>query len=207
VSFANRYSAALKYSHGSHDDTVDQLLGGLTDDDLGHEEGNSTNRLVAADALQEAGRDEEAGHLRGKYPIQIDDSGKVRRAPTDGEREEFKQGFLTTALWQAPDVDDAGTPLTEDHDPDQIHPDSRKRMEEEADGFLHQHYHLLKDKVPGLMGEEFGQAGHDYALSRNGHGAGFFDGPYEHASELQKHAKSDGSYDLYRGDDGLIHYH
>ena len=44
-------------------------------------------------------------------------------------------------------------------------------------------------------------------LTRNGHGAGFWDGdwPEPVASRLTKSAKRFGSFDLYVGDDGKVH--
>lgn len=51
------------------------------------------------------------------------------------------------------------------------------------------------------------QAGHDFWLTRNGHGAGFWDGdwPEPQASILTELAKGFGDFDTYEGDDGLIH--
>lgn len=57
------------------------------------------------------------------------------------------------------------------------------------------------------------QAGHDFWLSRNGHGSGFFD-RCDHNSpdtvctacnELQADARGWGESDLYRGDDGKLY--
>jgi len=39
------------------------------------------------------------------------------------------------------------------------------------------------------------QTGHDFWLSRNGHGAGFFDGDYKEGDALQRAARSFGSVD------------
>ena len=49
--------------------------------------------------------------------------------------------------------------------------------------------------------------GHDLWLTRNGHGAGFWDrGLGEVGDKLTEIAKSMGSKDLYKGDDGKIHF-
>lgn len=50
-------------------------------------------------------------------------------------------------------------------------------------------------------------AGHDFWLTRNGHGSGFWDGdwPEQTGNELTKSAKSFGPFSLYMGDDGKIH--
>lgn len=51
------------------------------------------------------------------------------------------------------------------------------------------------------------RAGHDFWLTRNGHGAGFWDGdwPEPYATQLDDLSKVFGESDLYRGDDGLIY--
>lgn len=50
-------------------------------------------------------------------------------------------------------------------------------------------------------------AGFDLALTRNGHGAGFWDGDWEEpaASTLTEAAKRWGPQGLYRGDDGKVY--
>lgn len=51
-------------------------------------------------------------------------------------------------------------------------------------------------------------AGHDFWLTRNGHGAGFWDGdwPEPEGSALDAEAKKFGSVDVYVGDDGLVYF-
>ena len=51
------------------------------------------------------------------------------------------------------------------------------------------------------------QAGHDFWLTRQGHGAGFWDGdwPEPYAAMLTKGAECYGEFQTYAGDDGLIH--
>jgi hypothetical protein len=50
-------------------------------------------------------------------------------------------------------------------------------------------------------------AGHDFWLTRNGHGAGFWDGDWKepHGTALDELAKSFGQVDLYVGDDGRLY--
>ncbi len=48
--------------------------------------------------------------------------------------------------------------------------------------------------------------GHDFYLTRNGHGTGFWDRGYgDVGDELTKMAKPYGSYSLILGDDGYLH--
>ena len=51
------------------------------------------------------------------------------------------------------------------------------------------------------------QAGHDFWLTRNGHGAGFWDGdwPEPYAEMMTKGSEAYGEFDTYSGDDGLIY--
>lgn len=65
-------------------------------------------------------------------------------------------------------------------------------------------YKQNKTKIEGRESE----AGNDFWLTRNGHGAGFWDGDWEHGEELTKSAHSYGEFELYLGDDNKIyHYH
>jgi len=52
------------------------------------------------------------------------------------------------------------------------------------------------------------QGGHDFWLTRNGHGAGFWDGdwPKPQADRLTRSSKAFGEFHLYLGDDGKIYH-
>jgi hypothetical protein len=50
------------------------------------------------------------------------------------------------------------------------------------------------------------QLGHDIWLTRNGHGAGFFDRSYENEQPLMDAAKALSVVDLYLGDDGKLYF-
>ena len=50
------------------------------------------------------------------------------------------------------------------------------------------------------------QLGMDIWLTRNGHGAGFFDHSYEHETELMNAAQNLKEVDLYIGDDNKLHF-
>lgn len=52
------------------------------------------------------------------------------------------------------------------------------------------------------------QAAHDFWLTRNGHGCGFWDGdwPEPDASRLTELSKTFGEISAYKGDDGLIYF-
>lgn len=57
-----------------------------------------------------------------------------------------------------------------------------------------------------LRGLDAGQCGHDFWLTRNGHGAGFWDRGYgDLGDELTSACDPYGSCDLYVGDDGKVY--
>lgn len=84
-------------------------------------------------------------------------------------------------------------------------PETLARIISDCDAFKAATVHIQP-----LMGEDGypdeAHAGHDFWLTRNGHGAGFWDGdwPEPHASELDAAAKAAGSVDAYLGDDGKV---
>lgn len=55
-------------------------------------------------------------------------------------------------------------------------------------------------------GQDESQSGHDFWLTRNGHGVGFWDrGLGDVGDELTEYAHAYSSVDAYAGDDGLIY--
>ena len=71
---------------------------------------------------------------------------------------------------------------------------------------------LAADMIPNgcIRSNEFNeweQAGHDFWLTRCGHGAGFWDGDWpEHGDALTAISKQFGNLDPYLGDDGQIYF-
>ena len=51
-------------------------------------------------------------------------------------------------------------------------------------------------------------AGHDFWLTRNGHGCGYWDGDYPEpqATEMTDASKVFGEFNIYPGDDGAIYH-
>jgi hypothetical protein len=80
-----------------------------------------------------------------------------------------------------------------------IHDDTVKQAEKDCADF--------RDDAGDLLdGIDESQAAHDFWLTRNGHGAGFWDrGLGKVGQKLTKIAKDFGSVDLYVGDDGTIY--
>lgn len=119
--------------------------------------------------------------------------------------ERFTQGYIDAALWSS--TDDEGEPLDR-YCLDDIAPETMDRMRKDCAAFYAANIPAI-DNGPvhavGCSNEEY--AGHDFWLTRNGHGAGYWDGdwPEPAATALADRAKAFGECDLYIGDDGLIY--
>jgi hypothetical protein len=110
----------------------------------------------------------------------------------------FGRGYIEAALWSS--TDDDGESL--DHfDASNIDAATRRQMYKDCKAFKRQNRRLLRKS--GLSQE---RQGHDFWLTRNRHGAGFWDeGIGRIGNALTKAAHAFGSFDLYLGDDGKIH--
>ena len=113
------------------------------------------------------------------------------------------EDYLACALWSSVHFageDDDGTPF--DEVDAELAPEARAAMEAELQDFADLLEREGIDEIP--LSDE--QIAHDFWLTRNGHGAGFWDrGIGEIGDTLTTWAKSFGSCDLYLGDDGLIY--
>ncbi len=113
----------------------------------------------------------------------------------------FTQAYVGAALWSSMDnADDrGGEPLDANYGLGDIAPETVARMVEDCETFQ-------RDNAGDIAGGSE-RAGHDFWLTRNGHGAGIWDGdwPEEAGERLAVASHAYGSYELYVGDDGLIH--
>ncbi len=121
---------------------------------------------------------------------------------TDAQRQAFHHAFLTAMLWAG--LDDNDTPLDQNRDISDIHPNTLAGLKDDCNDFIDRNQADLL--ALDQNGYGFQQAGHDYLLSRNGHGAGFFDRDLgEVGDRLQEAAQASGQADAYVGDDGKIY--
>ena len=104
--------------------------------------------------------------------------------------------YLNTALWSSSGEGE------EDLDANYDISDIAKECKEKAKKDLEAFY---KKAEKYLEGVDEGDWAHDFWLTRNGHGAGFWDGDYEHGDALTAIAERFKEIDLYVGDDGQIH--
>ncbi|MBN9314221.1 MAG: hypothetical protein J0I99_00625 [Devosia sp.] len=127
--------------------------------------------------------------------------------------DDFTRSYLVTALWSSNDESDesGGVPLDDNYELDDLHPDVIAEAIADCQAFLAKCGTALCDGVlvrkpsSGSGPEEV--AGHDFWLTRNGHGAGFWDGDWAGplGDMLTKIAKGFGEVSLYVGDDGRIY--
>ena len=110
--------------------------------------------------------------------------------------------YLETALWSS--TNDDGSPLDDDYSVNDIAPDTILQAEFDRELLIA----LCAEKNIDLSQFDSDQIGHDFWLTRNGHGAGFWDGDYPIpiGDQLTEISKTFGSTDPYVGDDGLIHF-
>lgn len=124
--------------------------------------------------------------------------------------ESFTRHYMATALWSTNDESDesGGNPMDYNYSIDDIAPNTRARMEADCKAFYAAHSELFIDVNMTVSPDDIdGFAGHDFWLTRCGHGAGFWDGDWKEpaATILDKAAKAYGNVDLYVGDDKQIH--
>ena len=123
---------------------------------------------------------------------------------------EFTRGYITAALWSS--TGDDGEPLDATHEPEDLAAETRATMEKDCREFTKQCNDDLReysDKRALPIDAEFTAAdcaGHDFWLTRNGHGAGFWDrGIGKVGDSLTVASEKFGSVDLYIGDDGKVY--
>jgi len=126
--------------------------------------------------------------------------------------DEFTRAYIEAALWSSNDESDesGGEPMDRNYDQSDIDADTLAEMVTDCERFQRENIeHIAWDNLAHFPHRysTHERAGHDFWLTRNGHGAGFWDGDWNEpaASELTKASESFGGYDLYIGDDGLIY--
>ena len=106
--------------------------------------------------------------------------------------------YLITALWSSQDNDD--NCLDENYTIGDIDKSAIEQAEKDLDQFIDKACDLISD-----MDET--QLAHDFWLTRNHHGAGFWDrGLGEIGDKLTELAESFGGCDIYVGDDNKLYF-
>ena len=118
---------------------------------------------------------------------------------------DFIHAYIEAALFTSTDNSDesGGQPLDKNYAADDIAESSRKAIITDCMAFMKQNQKDLEsDEALDMV-----QAAHDFWFTRNGHGAGFWDGDWPDAmgKRLTASAKKFGEMDLYIGDDGKLY--
>lgn len=109
----------------------------------------------------------------------------------------FTRAYLECALWSS--TGDDGAPLDASYTSDDIAPESLTHVIECCRQFQ-------ADNATDLADIDPGQAGHDFWLTRNHHGAGFWDrGLGDVGKRLTTAAHAWGDSTAYVGDDGKVY--
>lgn len=99
-------------------------------------------------------------------------------------------------LWS--ETDDADEPFNTTKGPDDLAGECAARVAADCASFYWR-------ALPWLGAWNAEQAGHDLHLTRNGHGAGFWDRGLPHGDRLSEIAQQYGPLGAYIGDDGKIY--
>ena len=115
--------------------------------------------------------------------------------------EAFTRQYMETALWSS--TDQNGDPLDYQCTIDDISSETRSQMTADCARFIADNMQLLNQVPAGYTSSD---AGHDFWLTRCGHGAGFWDGDCAPVGDqLTEACKAFPNVDLYIGDDGKIY--
>jgi len=107
---------------------------------------------------------------------------------------------LVCALWSS--IDDNNEPMDANYGVDDIDSETVKELTHQLSEFIDNSEEII-ERV-GMSAEQFG---HDFWLTRNGRGAGFWDRGYgSDGTALTEKVKFYGSMDLYVTDGGTIHH-
>ncbi len=107
--------------------------------------------------------------------------------------------YIATALWSS--TGDGETPLDAGYSESDLSDDAAKRAHDDLDAFV--------DKAGSLLdGLDLTDVAHDFWLTRNSHGAGFWDGDYPDAlgEKLTALAHSFGELAMYAGSDNKLYF-
>lgn len=114
----------------------------------------------------------------------------------------FARAYIIAALWSS--YDNASNPLDENYTADDIAAETLATMYADCQRFISENAAALEEYAKSYGDTS---AGHDFWLTRNRHGAGFWDRgiPGDIGERLTRAAHAFGDCDLYVGDDGRIY--
>jgi hypothetical protein len=113
----------------------------------------------------------------------------------------FLDGYIECALWS--ECGDSGAPLDHRYGRNDIAAEALETMRADCDAFVRTEAY----RYYAGGSETARRAGIDFWLTRNGHGAGFWDGDWGDVAGrvLTTASKGFGECSLYEGDDGKLY--
>lgn len=117
------------------------------------------------------------------------------------ELDDFVVSYLESALWSETDGDNADEPFDNNWSIDHFSVQALNQAITDCDTFRQRAGSLLDNLSADSLG-------HDFWLTRNHHGAGFWDGDYDDriGNELTVLSYEFGECYPYIGDDGRVHF-
>lgn len=123
--------------------------------------------------------------------------------------DEFTLAYIKCALWSTNDEsnEQGGDPLDDNYGPEDIAAETLETMLADCKRFQEENADDIAAGEDRLDYSTAEHAGHDFLLTRNGHGCGFWDGdwPEEVGERLTEASKAFGEFNLYVGDDGILY--
>lgn len=120
--------------------------------------------------------------------------------------EAMVKGYVSCALWVGTDIfeeDGEPEPLDERFDVDDVAEEAMASIRADVEAFI---AHNSADLLTYAIALDWERAGHDFYLTRNRHGAGFWDrGLGDVGRRLTEAAHVYGESDLYVGEDGSLY--
>jgi hypothetical protein len=128
--------------------------------------------------------------------------GVLAKQSSPGALDDFTEAYIAAALWSTMDESDeqGGKPMDENYSLDSLATKTLDVMEADCRRFQQENAEDLNQRTSK-------QGGHDFWLTRNGHGAGFWDGgwPKDVGKRLTDAAHAYGEVYLSVGDDGMVY--
>jgi len=128
--------------------------------------------------------------------------------------DDFTKGYIEAALWASPAAEDSEDETLDKYSCSDIDPESILEMEKECKEFQEENKEALEVYYAKMKDDEYRDAkwtseeyaGHDFFLTRNGHGAGYWDRGFEECGDKLSEACGNHECFLYVGDDGKVYY-
>jgi hypothetical protein len=127
---------------------------------------------------------------------------------TTADFKSFVDGYIECALWSSTDNSiEPGEPLDRHYSAEDLSPETVTAMVADCKAFVDANAADVRAAIDAYGKDDSpGYAGHDFWLTRNGHGAGFWDGdlPDELGERLTTAAKAFGECNLYVEDGKIV---